>query len=338
MTPLNACCDDLQIISARYVNSSGIAGPAPDELLWALRGAGHNHFGIVTQLVLRTVPAATTLTRFHVECPLTLAIDAILHWQRIAPHWPRSVASMMTLRRHATRVHLTGSSENPSDANFVVRQSLLFPAHNDTLCQIRIDPHPVDYAKASQFASLDGHASLGGPYPKLSRRMLSESAFVKRVLTRAQVERFVQTIVDESGAAGESDCSPDSMSTDKCDTDVFWEAMGGRIGDEDLARRSVFAHRQARLLMSARLFYADEERRRLLAPWFERMRQVVRSLGEGAYVNYPSASASLEDYYGRRGLERLVSLKRRYDPENVFRFEQSVPVDKCVARRFMNEL
>ena len=43
-----------------------------------------------------------------------------------------------------------------------------------------------------------------------------------------------------------------------------------------------------------------------------------------AYVNVPNAPASDGEYY-RCDHDRLRRVKAKYDPENVFSFEQSVP-------------
>jgi hypothetical protein len=46
---------------------------------------------------------------------------------------------------------------------------------------------------------------------------------------------------------------------------------------------------------------------------------------EGSYINVPDRTINdLRTYYGDN-LGRLQEVKRKYDPENVFHFEQSIP-------------
>lgn len=53
----------------------------------------------------------------------------------------------------------------------------------------------------------------------------------------------------------------------------------------------------------------------------------MRPFGDGAYVNVPNAAAAdwEREYYGAHR-ERLRQVKAKYDPDNVFCFEQSVPL------------
>jgi hypothetical protein len=61
--------------------------------------------------------------------------------------------------------------------------------------------------------------------------------------------------------------------------------------------------------------------------WVEQMRNAMQPYTQGAYVNYVDDRLAdpLRAYYGPN-LERLVSVKRQYDPDNVFNFPQSIPL------------
>ena len=47
--------------------------------------------------------------------------------------------------------------------------------------------------------------------------------------------------------------------------------------------------------------------------------ECFQNFADGAETDY------LRAYYGEN-LERLVEIKRRYDPDNLFRFQQSIPL------------
>jgi len=61
--------------------------------------------------------------------------------------------------------------------------------------------------------------------------------------------------------------------------------------------------------------------------WIEGFRNALLPYTRGAYVNYNDGTLVdyLEEYYGPN-LPRLVAVKKQYDPNNVFRFEQSIPI------------
>jgi len=61
--------------------------------------------------------------------------------------------------------------------------------------------------------------------------------------------------------------------------------------------------------------------------WVEQMRTAMQPYTQGAYVNYVDSQIpdALRAYYGAN-LERLVEVKRRYDPDDVFHFPQSIPL------------
>ena len=60
--------------------------------------------------------------------------------------------------------------------------------------------------------------------------------------------------------------------------------------------------------------------------WIAEFGEALRPFVDGAYVNVPNAGMSgWETAYWGPNVDRLRTVKAKYDPENVFSFEQSVP-------------
>jgi FAD/FMN-containing dehydrogenase len=64
------------------------------DLFWALRGAGGCRFGVVTRLVLRTLPARDT-TSFELHWPQGEMTALIAAWQGWAPAAPDEIAASL---------------------------------------------------------------------------------------------------------------------------------------------------------------------------------------------------------------------------------------------------
>jgi FAD/FMN-containing dehydrogenase len=107
---------------------------------------------------------------------------------------------------------------------------------------------------------------------------------------------------------------------------VLLDAYGGAVNRVPPAA-TAFVHR--RELFSCQYFSAwsspaaDASSR----AWIQGLRTRMRPYASGAaYQNYidPARSDWKRAYYGAN-LGRLVAVKRKYDPDNVLRFGQSVP-------------
>ena len=60
--------------------------------------------------------------------------------------------------------------------------------------------------------------------------------------------------------------------------------------------------------------------------WTESLWQAIRHEGSGVYVNFlqEEGEARIREAYPPATFARLAAIKRRYDPGNVFRFNQNI--------------
>jgi FAD/FMN-containing dehydrogenase len=90
---------------------------------------------------------------------------------------------------------------------------------------------------------------------------------------------------------------------------------------------TAFAHRESRIMVNLAAFYEGDDDRVVKEAWVEQFLQDLRQEDSGAYVNFltDQGEAGVRAAYPGRTWDRLAAIKRRYDPENVFRRNQNVP-------------
>jgi FAD/FMN-containing dehydrogenase len=65
----------------------------------------------------------------------------------------------------------------------------------------------------------------------------------------------------------------------------------------------------------------------LCLDWIAEFAEALAPYVNGAYTNVPNADmADWETAYWGEGVDRLRAIKAKYDPNNVFSFEQSIPL------------
>jgi len=119
------------------------------------------------------------------------------------------------------------------------------------------------------------------------------------------------------------------------DCNYFTNAFGGAVKSSEPSGGSAFAHRDA-------LFYAEPgagwgTRGEVLASddpltakcltWIADFSEALRPYVNGAYPAVPNAGMpEWETAYWGPNVDRLRTIKAKYDPENVFSFDQSLPL------------
>jgi len=91
-------CDNLLEATVVLANGTAVVANAHQhsDLYWALRGGGGGNFGIVTRLVFRTHPVGQVAT-YALEWPWSDAAKVVQAWQKLAPHAPDGLFSVLNL-------------------------------------------------------------------------------------------------------------------------------------------------------------------------------------------------------------------------------------------------
>jgi FAD/FMN-containing dehydrogenase len=88
---------------------------------------------------------------------------------------------------------------------------------------------------------------------------------------------------------------------------------------------TAFAHRDRAVMANVAAFYTGPQDREAKTAWVEDLTDALRD-GTAAYVNFVNdeGEARIHDAYPDATYARLAAIKRRYDPDNVFRRNQNV--------------
>jgi hypothetical protein len=107
---------------------------------------------------------------------------------------------------------------------------------------------------------------------------------------------------------------------------VQLRALGGAM-DRVPVEATAFAHRHSRIMANVAAFYegpADRDRRQA---WVDGLAAALHQGDDGAYVNFlgDEGPERVRQAYPGPTWDRLVEVKRRYDPDNLFRRNQNIP-------------
>ena len=102
--------------------------------------------------------------------------------------------------------------------------------------------------------------------------------------------------------------------------------LGGNIQSAEFAATAAFPHRDYGYFSELQTYWERQEQETLLLKRFQQVQEIFNAAGMDAqYRNYPDINfKNWQTLYYGKNYERLQLLKKQYDPDNIFRYEQSV--------------
>jgi FAD/FMN-containing dehydrogenase len=90
---------------------------------------------------------------------------------------------------------------------------------------------------------------------------------------------------------------------------------------------TAYAHRQSRIMVNVAALFGSPEELAEHEPWVAGLADALRDDDQGAYANFLGGEGQerVRAAYPGETWDRLVAVKRRYDPTNLFRLNQNIP-------------
>jgi hypothetical protein len=314
-------CDNLVEATVVLADGSAVvcnAGQHAD-LYWALRGGGGGNFGIVTRLVFRTHPVDRVAT-YALEWPWSDARRVVAAWQRLAPHAPDGLFSVLNLNAAGggSTPHITSAGQffgTPERLRALVQP--LADAGTPTRFTVTSRTH-MDAAR--MWAGCSGtiaecHLQPQGQLGRSTFKGKSDYVNRGKPLSARGIDVLVRQIESRLTAGRGSGI-------------VLLDSYGGAINRVKKSA-TAFVHRDALFSMQYLAYWDVTDPPGVASAnlrWLRGFRGAMHPFVSGfAYQNYidPELQDWRHAYYGSN-LTRLVAVKRRYDPTNVFRFPQGI--------------
>ena len=309
---LGLTCDSLREIRIVTADGKALAANAKQhsDLFWACRGGGGGNFGIATSFIFRTHPVGDVAT-YTCSWPWARAKQVIQGWQAWAPHAPAELMCLLDLTSGSGSPNLTsGGQFFGSEAQLRTLLSQLFAATGQPS---GLTVRTRSFMDAQRlWANCRDAASCKAPAHATFK---AKSDYANKALSGAAIDVLVRAMeshqVDSrlGGAA------------------VLLDAYGGRVNRVPKSA-TAFVHRDALFSLQYIASWGSSTVEQANLAWIRKLYADMRPFVSGfAYQNYidPELATWKHAYYGTN-LPRLARVKRKYDPKNVFRFAQSIPL------------
>ena len=277
------------------------------ELFWGIRGCGGN-FGVVTSFTFRAVALPNTIVGgniFYNPQKWRSTLRAFEQWSRDVPDELNVIISTLVLPPEF------GAGDNPW---MIVGYN--WAGEDPKECQVHLDrlreAAPPDLEKPGPPSWVERQHALDVIFPKGSRAYWKNLSFDR-------LDEEVIEVLSESGSR---------ITWPGTGFDIY--LLGGKFGGVPEAT-TAFPNRSTRFWLNIYGTWQDPTDDERLIGFVRQCHALMKPFAaQGEYVNFIAsedldrAAETTRRAYGDAKYQRLVALKDRYDPDNLFRLNHNV--------------
>jgi FAD/FMN-containing dehydrogenase len=298
-----------QLISVDVVTATGdfvraSADENPD-LFWGVRGGGGN-FGIVTEFEFRCVPLGTQVLAGPIVWPMEKSVEVLRFYRDWVAEAPDELMTIVVHRKAP-----------PLD--FIPAEFRGKPVVVVVCCWVG-DPEEGERVLRPLRRFSSPVVDVCQPKPYLVHQEMFDPAFPHGrwyYFKSCDVAGLTDEIIDITAEHSLRISSP-------LTSFPIWQGGGavGRVGDEESAfngRTAGFTYNIGACTESRDGFEQERD-------WVRDFWSALEPWHQGVYVNFlgDEGADRVRQAYGSAKYDRLQALKRKYDPDNFFRFNQNI--------------
>ncbi|XP_021911183.1 berberine bridge enzyme-like 14, partial [Carica papaya] len=302
-----------------------------EDLFWAIRGGGAASFCVVLSWKIKLVPVPEKVTVFQVEKTMEEgAVDLVVKWQEVADKLDENL--FIRLMLSPTKISTKNSVKASFVAMFLGQSNSLLSLMNHSFPELGLQQKDCIEMKWIESVPFWTGSPNGTQIDDLLIRESKRPVFLKRKsdyvqkpISKAAIESIFKAII-ESEYVG-----------------MLWNPYGGKMS-EISESETPFPHRAGNKFKIQYSVNWNEEGNDIVNKYLDRTRRLFGAMTPFVSKNPREAFLNYRDIdiggnlngtydegkvygikYFKNNFDRLVQVKNKVDPENFFRYEQSIP-------------
>ena len=293
------------LLAAEIVTADGqllhVDKDSHPDLFWAIRGGGGN-FGVVTRFQFRLQK-----------------VDSAVGGMLILPATPETIAKFMAEAEAAPE-------ELSSIANVMPAPPMPFlPADvHGKLIIFAIMMYAGDIQSGER--ALAPFRSIATPLADMLKPMKYPEIYQPNPEDYHPVGALRTMFVDRIDRSVAETILNHLQSSDAMMVAAQLRVLGGAAARVPVDA-TAYAHRNAKIMVNLAALYAKPEEKQKHEEWVAKFEDAIRQSDRGVYVNFlgDEGEEKIRAAYPGATWDKLVAVKKRYDPDNLFRLNQNIP-------------